>query len=48
MEVAKGSDFANRLALASVLPGTALTAAGAIVRGIYRLEYTRTKTAFAP
>jgi hypothetical protein len=35
-------------ALASVLPDTALTAARAIVRGIYRLEYTRTKTAFAP
>jgi hypothetical protein len=38
-------------ALASVLPNSALTAAGAhgpIVRGIYRLEYTRTKTAFAP
>ena len=34
-------------ALASVLPDTALTAASAIVRGIYRLEYTRTKTAFA-
>jgi hypothetical protein len=34
-------------ALASVLPDTALTAARAIVRGIYRLEYTRTKTAFA-
>jgi hypothetical protein len=35
-------------ALASVLPDSALPAASAIVRGIYRLEYTRTKTAFAP
>ena len=35
-------------ALASVLPDMALTAASAIVRGVYRLEYTRTKTAFAP
>jgi hypothetical protein len=34
-------------ALASVLPDAALTAARAIVRGVYRLEYTRTKTAFA-
>jgi hypothetical protein len=34
-------------ALAPVLPDAALTAARAIVRGIYRLEYTRTKTAFA-
>jgi hypothetical protein len=34
-------------ALASVLPDAALTAGSAIVRGIYRLEYTRTKTAFA-
>jgi hypothetical protein len=34
-------------ALASVLPDAALPAASAIVRGIYRLEYTRTKTAFA-
>ena len=35
-------------ALASALPDSALPAARAIVRGIYRLEYTRTKTAFAP
>jgi hypothetical protein len=35
-------------ALASVLPDAALTAARAIVRGVYRLEYMRTKTAFAP
>lgn len=35
-------------ALASVLPASSLPAASAIVRGVYRLEYTRTKTAFAP
>ncbi|MDR3529741.1 MAG: hypothetical protein P4L90_04155 [Rhodopila sp.] len=38
-------------ALAGVLPDAALAAAGAtgtFVRGTYRLEYTRTKTAFAP
>lgn len=35
-------------ALAPVLPASSLPAASAIVRGIYRLEYTRTKTAFAP
>jgi hypothetical protein len=35
-------------ALASALPDWALPAASGIVRGIYRLEYTRTKTAFAP
>jgi len=37
-------------ALAAVLPETALTAAGAagpFHRGVYRLEYMRTKTAFA-
>ena len=38
-------------ALAGVLADAALIAAGAagpFVRGVYRLEYTRTKTAFAP
>jgi hypothetical protein len=35
-------------ALAGILPASSLPAASAIVRGIYRLEYTRTKTAFAP
>ena len=35
-------------ALAGVLPDAALMGARAIVRGVYRLEYTRTKTAFAP
>ena len=37
-------------ALDSVLPDAAVTAAGArgpLVRGVYRLEYTRTKTAFS-
>ena len=38
-------------ALAGTLPDAALSAAGArgpFARGVYRLEYTRTKTAFAP
>jgi hypothetical protein len=38
-------------ALTDVLPDAALRSAGAtgpFQRGIYRLEYTRTKTAFAP
>lgn len=35
-------------ALAGILPDSALPAASATARGIYRLEYTRTKTAFAP
>jgi hypothetical protein len=38
-------------ALVDLLPDAALTAAGAsgpFDRGLYRLEYTRTKTAFAP
>ena len=37
-------------ALAALLPEAALREAGAggtIARGVYRLEYTRTKTAFA-
>jgi hypothetical protein len=38
-------------ALANILPDDSLIQAGAhapFVRGIYRLEYVRTKTAFAP
>jgi len=43
-------EAADADALGSVLPDLALTGAGArgpFIRGLYRLEYQRTKTAFA-